>query len=528
MRPRDVGAGLVAGAAALLTMAGVAAAGLFLLDAGRIGEVGALTAAVVGLAAGGRATLTTTAPGEFPIPLRAGVEVLPLGVTIAGAVVLGVLVLRRGRDGFGVRGVSATVAVAAGLLAVAQLASGNVTVSLPADATTAANSPVPTGVVKGDGAPTRAGGLATATGHTPAEGRLTNAAPTKAGGLAAAAGTTPTGGRLADAASAGAGGVDAAAGTAPADGCLDGGGVPFGEGGSAGPLDVGYSIAGGRVAVTGAAGAAAVVGVGWLVLRFGGSTRRTRAGWWAVAGAAVVGTGMAAAGGREAAGGLLLMLPLAVAGALPAGLGVPVTVRADGVLGCALDGAAPMVSTTPLRWVSGTALLALGVLVAATARRQGGRSHQQPHSRTWRGAPTMRRGPHHQPHSEARPGPPTKRRGPHHQPHSDTRRAAPTKRRGPHHQPHSEAWRGLLVVGGMGVATGAGLAVMAMLTTVNVDVGVGGLDLLDAALGADPPAALATGALVGAAAGAAGVAVVRAAGALPSLPWRSWKDRARP
>ncbi|SDT26240.1 hypothetical protein [Jiangella sp. DSM 45060] len=395
-RPKDVGAGLVAGAAALLTMAGVAAAGLLLLDAGRIGATGELTATVVALAAGGRAALTTTAPGELPIPLRAGVEVLPLGVTLAGAVVLGVLVLRRGRDGFGVRAASATVAVAAGLLAVAQLAGGTVTVSLPADA---------------------------------------------------------------------------AAGRSSADGCLDGGGLPFGAGGSAGPLEVGYSVTGGPVAVTGAAGALAVVGVGWLVLRFGGSARRTRAGWWAVAGAVVVGMGMVAAGasgGRQAAGGVLLMLPLAVAGALPAGLGVPVTVRADGLLGCALDGAAPMVSTTPLRWVSGAALLALGVLVTAKARRQGGRA------------------------------------------------------------PHVRTWRELMVVGGMAVSTGAGLAAMTLLTTVNVDVGVGGLDLLDAGLGADPAAALAVGAAVGAVAGAAGVAVVRAAGALSSLPWRPWKDRARP
>lgn len=455
VRPRDVGAGLVAGAAALLTMTGVAAAGLLLLDAGRIGEVGALTAAVVALAAGGRATLTTTAPGELPIPLRAGVEVLPLGVTLAGAVVLGTVLLRRGRDGFGARAAAATVAVAAGLLAVAQLASGNVTVALPADAATAAghghaNEGRPTDAAKADGASAATGGVAADDGSAAGD-RLDGNASTPAGGVAADVERTPV------------------------DGCVDGGGLPFGDGGSAGALEVGYSVAAGPVAAAGTVGASAVVGVCWLVLRFRGSTRRSRAGWWAVAG--IVGTGMVAAGasgGTRAAGGVLLMLPLAVAGALPAGLGVPVTVRADGVLGCALDGAAPVVSTTPLRWVSGAALLALGVVVAA---------------RAWRG-----RGPQGRPQREPRNG----------------------------------LRRGLMVVGGMGAATGAGLAAMALLTTVTVDVGVGGLALLDASLAADPTAALAVGTAVGATAGAAGVTVVQAARALTSLPWRPWKDRARP
>ncbi|WP_157575121.1 hypothetical protein [Jiangella muralis] len=424
VRPRDVGAGLVAGAAALLTMTGVAAAGLLLLDAGRIGEVGALTAAVVALAAGGRATLTTTAPGELPIPLRAGVEALPLGVTLAGAVVLGTVLLRRGRDGFGVRAAAATVAVAAGLLVVAQLAGGNVTVSLPADAVAAA-------------------GVASAAGRTPADG-------------------CPDGG-----------GLPFGGGSPLGDGRPLGSALPSGDGGSAGGLDVGYSVAGGPLAAAGAAGALAVVGVCWLVLRFRGSTRRSWAGRWAVAG--IVTAGMVAAGasgGTQAVGGLLLLLPAAVAGALPVALGAPVTVRADGVLRCALDGAEPVVSTTPLRWVSAAALLALGVVVAARA--------------------------HHEPHHGLRPG------------------LRPRLR------------RGLMDVGGMGAATGAGLAAMALLTTVTIDVGVGGLALLDARLAADPAAALAAGAAVGAAAGAAGVTVVQAARSLTSLPWRPWKDRARP
>lgn len=367
MRPRDVGAGLTAAAAALLTMIGVAAAGLVLLDAGRAGDLAALTAAAVTLAAGAPATLDVTAPGDVPFSLQASVDAMPLGVTVAGAVVLGVLLLRRGRDGLGVRGATATVAMAAGLLAVAHLASGAVTIPRPDDA------PI-------------------ATAET---------------------------------------------------------------------LDARFSVAGGPAAVAGATGALVVVAVCWLMPRFRGPARRPRVVRWGSI-AAIVVAGLLAAwmsGGAAAAGGALLVLPLALAGALPIGLGVPFTVRAEGVLSCVLDGAEPIVPTGALMGVSGAELLAVGVL--ATARADG--------------------------------------------------RSAVT------------------IVVRMGVIVGAALATLALLSRVDVELGAfgGSVPLLDARLGADPLLALGSGLVAGAVAGLAGIWLTAGVRALTSLPWRSWKDRAR-
>ncbi|WP_203454653.1 hypothetical protein [Jiangella aurantiaca] len=411
MLRRDVGAGLVAAAAALLAMAGVAAAGLVLLDAGQAGDLGALMAAVVALAAGGPATLTATPPGDVPISLQAGVEVMPLGVTVVGAAVLGVLLLRRGRDGLGVRGAVATVVVAAGLLAVAQLASGTAKVRLPNDAPATASAPAMGGAVTGG-----------------------------------------------------------------ADGCPDAGGVLLGGDGSLDALDVRFSVAGGPVAVAGATGALAVLAVCWLVLRFGGTTRRPRiVAWWAVAGIALIGLiAAAASGGAAVAGGVLLVLPVAVAGALPVGLGVPLTVRADGVLACALDGAEPIAPTGALMGVSGAALLVLGIIVPA--RLTGGDPGD--------GRPAMRR-------------------------------ALP---------------RTAGVVMRLGLVVGAGLAGLALLGRVDVDLGAfgGTVPLLDARLGADPLLALGTGLAAGAAAGLAGIMIVQVFRRLASVSWRPWKDRARP
>ncbi len=420
VRPRDVGAGLVAAAAALLAMAGVAAAGLVLLGADEAGDPGALTAAVVALAAGGPATLDATAPGDVPIPLSAGVEVMPLGVTLVGATVLGALLVRRGRDGLGVRGAAATVAVATGLLAVAHLAGGNVTVRLPDDAAAAA-------------------------GDEPTTDETTT------GGLAAVAG------------GAEAGRVSAA------DGCLDGRGLPFSEegwpfgaSGSGGTLDVGVSVAGGPAAVAGATGALIVLAMCRPAQRFRGALRGRRAVVWPVGGVVVAALAAAgASGGAAAAGGVVLVLPLAVVGALPIGLGVPLTVRADGVLGCVLDGAEPIAPGGPLMWVSGAALLGLGVIAASRTQRPTSRNR-------------------------------------------------------------------LAVVGGVALVVGAGLATMAVLARVSVDLGVGGLSLLDARLAADPLTALGTGLAAGSAAGVAGIVLVGTFRSLGSVSWRPWKDRARP
>ncbi|WP_439657937.1 streptophobe family protein [Lentzea sp. HUAS TT2] len=122
---RDVGRGVTAGVAALAAMAGVAAAGLLLLDAGRVGGFGRLTAAVVAMAVGGSAEFGA-APGDARFAVRGGVEVVPSGVALAGAVVLGWLLLRH-RDGLLVRGGAAATTFTAGAVAIALTARGTVT-----------------------------------------------------------------------------------------------------------------------------------------------------------------------------------------------------------------------------------------------------------------------------------------------------------------------------------------------------------------------------------------------------------------
>ncbi|MCC8246254.1 streptophobe family protein [Saccharothrix luteola] len=128
--PREVCRGVVASVAALAAMVGVAAAGLLLLDADRIGGFGGLTAAVVALAVGG--SVEFSAAADLPFAVRGGVTVAPLGVSLVGAVVLAWLLLRR-RDGLLGRGAAAVVAFPAGVAAVAWAARG--TVALPGGAT---------------------------------------------------------------------------------------------------------------------------------------------------------------------------------------------------------------------------------------------------------------------------------------------------------------------------------------------------------------------------------------------------------
>ncbi|QQQ79209.1 hypothetical protein IOD16_12705 [Saccharothrix sp. 6-C] len=122
---REAGRGVVAAVAALAAMGAVAAAGLLLLDADRIGAFGGLTAAVVALAAGGSAEFGAVPASDLPFALRGGVAVVPSGVSLAGAVVLGWLLLRR-RDGLLVRGAAAAAAFPVGLAAVAWSARGAV------------------------------------------------------------------------------------------------------------------------------------------------------------------------------------------------------------------------------------------------------------------------------------------------------------------------------------------------------------------------------------------------------------------
>ncbi|MEV6832327.1 hypothetical protein [Amycolatopsis sp. NPDC051102] len=173
---REAGRGLLAAAAAMGAMAVVALAALLLLGAGRVGGLGPLTAAVVALAVGGTAEfsvvpgagspaavtgggfpatsphgtahpaslfaggLPTTPPafptgipsGRLPLSLHGTVDVMPLGVSLLGAAILGALLLRHGRAGLPVRAATAAVAFPAGLAATALAARGSVTLRLPA------------------------------------------------------------------------------------------------------------------------------------------------------------------------------------------------------------------------------------------------------------------------------------------------------------------------------------------------------------------------------------------------------------
>ncbi|MET8849899.1 streptophobe family protein [Amycolatopsis sp. NPDC004625] len=137
---REAGRGLVAAVAAVLAMAGVAAAGLALLGAG---DLGALTAAVVALAVGGSADVGAVPAGGLPVAVRGTIEVIPLSVSLAGAVVLAWLLLRRREGALLVRGAAAAVAFPLALGAFALAARGTLPLS----------AGVPGGCVRSGGSP---------------------------------------------------------------------------------------------------------------------------------------------------------------------------------------------------------------------------------------------------------------------------------------------------------------------------------------------------------------------------------------
>ncbi|MFJ5991397.1 hypothetical protein [Lentzea sp. NPDC092896] len=122
---RDVVRGVTAAAAALTASVGAAAAGLVLLDAGRAGDVGRMTAAVVALAFGGSADVSAVAAEGLPVSVRGSLAVVPSGVALVGAAVLGWLLLRH-RDGLLVGSAAAAVTFPAGAAAVALWARGRV------------------------------------------------------------------------------------------------------------------------------------------------------------------------------------------------------------------------------------------------------------------------------------------------------------------------------------------------------------------------------------------------------------------
>jgi hypothetical protein len=338
---REVGRGLAAAVGALAAMALVAMAALLLLDAGRIGGLVPLTAAVVALAVGGSAQVaanpggglpigmhsagatpdgglssgrlpadglpvpapgatsampggglpaipggglpggihSTIPTGGFPITVHGSVHLMPLGISLVGAVVLGALLLRRGRDGLAVRAAAAVVAFPTGLAAVALAARGSLALRLP---------PTPSGL-----------------------------------------------------------------------GCVRTPSLPF-RGGFPGTLSAGFTVDLAPTVAAAAVWALVVAGVCWAVLRFRAFAAGLRGSLIAIGVLTAVGLLAAGAfGGAAAAGGVLLVLPQVVSAVLVLGLGVPMT------LPC---GAAPS-----LAWVSAVVLLGCGIVVAARTRpRPGG------------------------------------------------------------------------------------------------------------------------------------------------------------
>ncbi|SES07000.1 hypothetical protein SAMN05216188_12120 [Lentzea xinjiangensis] len=388
---RDVWRGVAAAAAALVAMAATAAVALLLLDAGRFGDPGRLTAGVVALAVGGSAEFGAVPSGEVPLAVRGGVDVVPAGVVLVGAVVLGWLLLRH-RDGLLVRGAAAAVAFPAGAVAVAMAARGTVT----------------------------------AKGMTP----------------------SPSGGA--------AGGMSGVCGL-PAVG-------PLRRGVSLDAFSVGFSVPVGPVAAGAIGWVLAVVGVCWLISWF---QVALRGALWVIGGLTAACLLAAwALGGPVVAGGVLLLLPLLVFGVLSLGLGVPWTVQADGVLACALGGAAPPAPGGPLTWVAVAVLLVLGILAALAGGRGGG-------------------------------------------------------------TPLRRALRNGAV---LGAVAGVGLGALAWLSQVSVQIGVGAfgfsLPVLDAWAGANPLAVVALGSVGGAAAGLAGSLLVDGALRLASVSLPAWKNRA--
>ncbi len=265
---REVARGLGAAVAALLAMAGVAAAGLAPLGAAR------LTPAVVALAVGGPVDIEAVPSGGLPVAVRGSLHGIPLGVSLAGAVVLGWLLRRRDGELL-VRAAVAVPAFAAGLAGIAALATGKL--------------------------PATTGGLR---------------------GCVSAARGTPVPGRV----------------------------------------DAGFSVAVGPTVLGALILALTVVGGCGLMTRFPSAAAGFRVLRWPVAVLVVGCTAAAGAfGGAAAAGGVLLVLPQLVTGAVLLGLGVPWTV--DPALPCVPD----LGQFTPGLWVSG-ALLLVSVTVLVVRR----------------------------------------------------------------------------------------------------------------------------------------------------------------
>ncbi|MGW5719934.1 streptophobe family protein [Amycolatopsis sp. NPDC003865] len=299
---REVGRGLLAAAAALLAMALVAAVGSLLLGVDR-----SVTAAVVALAVGGSVDLQAASAGGLPVGLRGGLSGIPLGVSGAGAVVLGWLLLRR-REGLLTRGTVAAVAFAGVMGGIAWWARGKL--ELPGEAGT----PRGCGSARLPGAGA-AGGLGA--GFPAPAGRLGTAFPGHAGP------PSPAG------------------------------------------LEAAYSVAVGPTVAGASAFAISVLAACWLITRFPSAATTLRTLRWPLAGiAAVCLVAAGVLGGAAAAGAVLLLLPQLPPAAVLTGLGVPWHLGTTGLLSCAPDTSFPAT-----RWVAAVVLLGCGTAVALRRRR---------------------------------------------------------------------------------------------------------------------------------------------------------------
>ncbi|WP_372662266.1 streptophobe family protein [Amycolatopsis kentuckyensis] len=359
---REVVRGLAAAAAALLAMAGVAAAGLLLLGAG------GLTAPVIALAVGGSVDLQAAPVGGLPVGVRGGLRGIPLGVSLAGAVVLGWLLLRR-REGLLVRGAVAGVAFAGVLGGVALWAGGKVglpggvgaprgcaSTRLPFPGSSAGvRESLPGGLGNGS-----SGGMSQSLPAGLGNGSSGAVSPTLPAGLS----TGPSSG-VSQILPGGLGTGPSVGASQPLPGGL-GAGLPA-QGGLPSPahLEAAFSVAVGPTVAGAAVWALVVVAVCWLIARFPSAATTLRALRRPLAGlVAVCLIAAGALGGPAAAGAVLLLLPQLIAAAVLTGLGVPWHLSTTGLLSCTPDTSFPAT-----HWIAGAVLLGCGIAIAVRRRR---------------------------------------------------------------------------------------------------------------------------------------------------------------
>ena len=134
---RNVAEGALAALAAITTMFVLCFVALSLLHAGSIGSVSSLAAAVMAMAVGSPVAVGSGSSGSgfIQISLGGSIDALPLGVTLVGTVVLGLLFFRPLRrharvtgSGLLVRAQSAVTVIAVAFVPLARMAQGSLTV----------------------------------------------------------------------------------------------------------------------------------------------------------------------------------------------------------------------------------------------------------------------------------------------------------------------------------------------------------------------------------------------------------------